>query len=37
MYNVRRVLLTAAGPLTRLQLLRIAKERAPHNLVQFVS
>jgi hypothetical protein len=36
-YKVQRVLLTAAGPLTRLQLLRIAKERSQGNLVQYVS
>jgi hypothetical protein len=35
-YKVRRVLL-AAGPLTRLQLLRIAKERAEDDLVRFVT
>jgi hypothetical protein len=37
MYKVCRVLLTAAGPLTRLQLLRIAKERAHSDLLQVAS
>ncbi len=34
-YKVRRIVVTAAGALTRLQLLRIIKERATPNLVQF--
>jgi hypothetical protein len=36
-HNVRRVLVTRAGALTRLQLLRIAKERAVPGLVEFVA
>jgi hypothetical protein len=34
-YKVKRVRVAAAGPLTRLQLLRIAKERVNDKLIQF--
>jgi hypothetical protein len=34
-YKVKRVQVAAAGPLTRLQLLRIAKERLNDKLIQF--
>jgi hypothetical protein len=36
-YKVRRVLVATASPLTRLQLLRIAKERAENEFVRFVT
>jgi hypothetical protein len=36
-YRVKRVVVTTAGALTKLQLLRIAKERSSGDLVQFVS
>jgi hypothetical protein len=37
LYRVKRVVVTTGGALTKLQLLRIAKERSTGTLVEFVS